>query len=260
MNNEIKIRDGIIDAGQAAFEIRTARATYLYQKAGCGFSSLLDRDGNDWIGYKPKGGPKGHYRGIPNMGYETFGHPGYETGRSELVLESPSLAKIRSSAADGAWAVEWAIHPTHATMTATRIASPVWLLYEGTPGGTFNPKTQHMLFSDGTKTSCAETFRGSVPGPKWVAFCDPKNRRSIALAYAGPDALADTYWPMYKKGGMTVFGFGRTDQDGFGFHVKSVPFTFSFALVESVSYEEIAAFVARYLTTGGGNGQHAVKP
>ena len=64
----VSFKDGVADEGQESFEIRTDRATYLYQKAGCAFSSLIDRDGNDWISYKPKGGHKGHYRGIPNMG------------------------------------------------------------------------------------------------------------------------------------------------------------------------------------------------
>ena len=55
---------------------------------------------------------------------------------------------------------------------------------------------------------------------------------------------------MWRKGGMTVFGFGRTDHDGFGFLVENVPFRFSFALVESVGFEEIEAFVKAYLLEG----------
>lgn len=245
--NMVSFKDGVVDEGQESFEIRTDRATYLYQKAGCAFSSLIDRDGNDWISYKPQGGPKGHYRGIPNMGYETFGHPGYDTGLSKLVSESPSLAKFESTTTDGAWEVEWNIHPTHATMTAHQIAAPVWLLYEGTPGGKFNPKTQFMFFSDGTRVACSEERRQELPSPKWVAFCDPKTRRSLLMAYAGPDSFVDTYWPMGGKGGMTVFGFGRTDQDGFGFFINTVPFSLSFALVESVCFPEISAYAARYL-------------
>ncbi|WP_372808439.1 hypothetical protein [Pontiella sp.] len=247
----VSVTDGVTDEGQESFRIQTERAVYLYQKTGCAFSSLIDRDGNDWIGYKPKGGPKGHYRGIPNMGYETFGHPGYETGRSELVTDSPDLVEVRSSTADGAWEVEWKIRSTHATMTAHKIAAPVWLLYEGTPGGKFNPKTQFMLFSDGTRMACSETRRAESPDPKWVAFCDPKTKRSLVLAYDGSDSFVDTYWPMDGKGGMTVFGFGRTDTDGFGFYIKTVPFSLSFALVESVSFEEIAAYVGNYLPVRG---------
>lgn len=243
-------KDPVMDEGQASFEIWTERATYLYHKAGCGFSSLVDRDGNDWIGYKPKGGPRGHYRGIPNMGYNTFSHPGYNTGLTELTASSDSLVRLKSSTVDGAWDVEWAIHPTHATMTGLKIAAPVWLLYEGTPGGKFNPKTQFMFFSDGTRVGCAETRRQETPNPKWVAFCDPKTRRSLALAYEGPDSFIDTYWPMGGKGGMTVFGFGRTDENGFGFHVQRVPFTFSFALVESICFEEIDAFAKANLLKG----------
>jgi len=237
----------MIDEGQEALEIRTERATYRYHKAGCGFSSLIDRDGNDWIGYRPKGGERGHYRGIPNMGHESFGHPGYETGCTEIVEEAEAGVSFRSTAADGAWHVEWRVQPTHAVMEANGIASPVWLLYEGTPGGKFHPAAQYLYFSDGTKTACSDRFRGTLPGSQWVAFCDPMCRRSIALAYEGPDTFESTFWPMGGKGGMTVFGFGRTDHDGLGFLVKNVPFRFSFALVESVAFEEIDAFVKTYL-------------
>jgi hypothetical protein len=244
----IEFKDDVVDEGQEAFEIKTARSTYLYQKAGCGFSSLIDRNGKDWISYKLRGGPKGHYRGIPNMGYETFGHPGYETGKTELLEKSDELVRFKSTSDEGgAWDVEWTIRPTHAEMKALKIASPVWLLYEGTPGGKFIPNAQQLLFSNGARFPCSQTQKLEAPDPKWVAFCDPKSNRSIALAYDGPDSFLDRYWPMGGKGGMTVFGFGRTEEDGFGFLIESVPFTFSFALVESVSYEEIAAYVGNYM-------------
>ena len=246
----ITIRD-INDRGQDSFEVSTARATYLYQKAGCGFSGLIDRDGRDWIGYRVKGGPKGDYRGIPNMAKDVFGHPGYSTGRTELLSEGREEVTLRSTTDDAGWDVEWRITETHAEMTANRIAAPVWLLYEGSLGGRFHPGKQFGYWSDGTKALCSERWREAVPTPKWVAFCDPQRKRSIALAYEGPDEFPDTYWPMGGKGGMTVFGFGRTDKDGFGFHVKTVPFRFSFALVESVSFEEIAAYVKAYLPVSG---------
>ncbi|MBN2162856.1 MAG: hypothetical protein JXR25_09935 [Pontiellaceae bacterium] len=247
MGERITCNDGVMDEGQESFVVRTSRASYVYQKAGCGFSSLVDRDGNDWIGYHPRGEHKGHYRGIPNMGNNAFGHPGYETGRTELVEASESVVTLRSTADDGKWDVEWNFFSTHASMTAHRIAAPVWLLYEGTPGGKFNPDMQFMYWSDGATFNCSERFRQSIPAPKWVAFCDPKTRRSLALAYDGPDTFIDTYWPMYKKGGMTVFGFGRSDQNGFEYYVENVPFRFSFALIESVVFQEIAAYVKAYL-------------
>ncbi len=237
-------------AGQASVEVKTERAVYFYQKAGCGFSGLIDRDGKDWIGYQVKGGPKGNYRGIPNMAKDLFGHPGYETGQTELREKTTDIVKLRSFTADAGWDVQWQIDETRATMTASKIASPVWLLYEGSVGGKFNPEKQFAFWSDGTKKGCSERWAESLPAPKWAAFCDPKLKRSIVLAYDGPDVFSDTFWPMGGKGGMTVFGFGRTDKGGFGFHVKTVPFRFSFALVESISFEEIAAYVKAYLPHG----------
>ena len=50
-----------IDEGLACFKIVTESATYFYDKAGAGFTSILDRDGIDWINFHPEGAP-----GVPD--------------------------------------------------------------------------------------------------------------------------------------------------------------------------------------------------
>jgi hypothetical protein len=37
--------------GRPHFMVRTERATWLYDRAGGGFSRLLDREGRDWINF-----------------------------------------------------------------------------------------------------------------------------------------------------------------------------------------------------------------
>ncbi|MHC4629149.1 MAG: FG-GAP repeat domain-containing protein, partial [Planctomycetota bacterium] len=65
----VRVTDDVEYRGQESFMIESQNATYYYHKQGAGFASILDKDGNDWLGYRPGGGPAGEYRGIPNMGH-----------------------------------------------------------------------------------------------------------------------------------------------------------------------------------------------
>jgi hypothetical protein len=73
----VHLTDGVQHRDQESFKIETPNGTYYYHKQGAGFASIFDKDGNDWLGYRPGDGPAGEYRGIPNMGYpEGYCHPG----------------------------------------------------------------------------------------------------------------------------------------------------------------------------------------
>lgn len=54
--------------GDPAYIISTAAATYYLEKTGGGLSSMIDRNGVDWLGFNKKKGSgwKGEYRGFPN--------------------------------------------------------------------------------------------------------------------------------------------------------------------------------------------------
>src|SRR2546430_13171643 len=69
--------------GQPSYKIVTPSATWIYHQQGAGFAALIDRDGHDWISYRPGGGSAGEYRGIPNCGM-CF-HPGYITSTSRIT-------------------------------------------------------------------------------------------------------------------------------------------------------------------------------
>src|SRR6185436_17217063 len=45
--------DNQTDEGLSAVKIQTSTATYFYQKRAGAFSSILDNDGNDWVGFNP---------------------------------------------------------------------------------------------------------------------------------------------------------------------------------------------------------------
>jgi hypothetical protein len=83
----VAIEDGVVYEGQESYRITTRSATYVYHQEGGGLASLKDRDGVEWIGYRPGGGSAGEFRGIPNFG--AFGHPGYtgEKGSKSRVAE-----------------------------------------------------------------------------------------------------------------------------------------------------------------------------
>ncbi|MCA9915454.1 MAG: hypothetical protein KC496_19000, partial [Anaerolineae bacterium] len=50
--------------GQRGFLIQTPSSTLVFHQYGGGFASLIDKDHNDWISYRPHGGSDGLYRGI----------------------------------------------------------------------------------------------------------------------------------------------------------------------------------------------------
>jgi len=68
--SSVILSDGI-DAsagGDTAYIVTTQNATYYLEKSGGGLSSMLDKDGVDWLGFhkEPGSAHKGEYRGFPN--------------------------------------------------------------------------------------------------------------------------------------------------------------------------------------------------
>ena len=232
------------DEGIACFKIVTPSATYYYDKAGAGFTSILDKDGTDWINFHPQGtsgvpdGQSGWYRGIPNMGLNVFGHPGY-TGATSTTADAKgaSLAKASVASQKGGWSVTWDFHPTFAVLTVSSVAENYWLLYEGTPGGAVG-SDDYCYRSDGTKNQLDASWEGDVKntsaaaaGTEWVYFADGKVDRSLFMIH-DDDSVTDRYYLMSP---MTVFGFGRqaanTDR-----LLSKTPATLIIGFVESRDY------------------------
>lgn len=236
----LKVEDGVEWQGQTCFRVTTPVATYYYQKEGAGFARIDDRDGNDWIGYKPGGRSAGEFRGIPNMG--EFSHPGYTgaTGStSVIVAQGPLKVAIRSERRDGRSATLWEFYHDHARLTVLRAGLPYWILYEGTPGGKLDLEDDYLIHSTGERMPASMTWDYDLPGPEWVAFGDRKLNRVLYLASHQEDDQPDQYWPM--EGNMTVFGFGRRLRTVHRFFEH--PGRFTVGLVEASDFDRVAAGV-----------------
>jgi len=256
--------------GQRSFRIETPKAVYLYHRDGAGFASVIDADGNDWIGYRPGGRSAGEFRGIPNVRPAGF-HPGYtesasriadrdagdrEIGRAESGIVSDRV-RIVSERLDGSWACTWDIGAAFATLTLTgggpsdrrspqtvaEAPASYWVLYEGTPGGALRPEEDSLVLSSGEIRRLSVSWDEPLPAPEWIAFRSVRAGRSLFLLHHEADDVTDCYWPM--EGNMTVFGFGRT---GHGQKLRplmtDLPAHFTMGFVESLDVDEIRRVAA----------------
>jgi hypothetical protein len=226
--------------GQESFRIASPGATYVYHKAGAGFASLFDRDGSDWITYRPEGGSDGKYRGIPNLIHpESDFHPGGLNSISRITA-GPVKAGIHSETRDGKWAGRWDIYPHYARFTVLRAARPYWFLYEGTPGGKLDLDRDYWVRSDGARLPVTESWSGSLPSPKWVYFGDGAVRRVLFLAQHEGKQAQDQFWQM--QGNMTVFGFGRQYRCCEKY-LTQVPAQFTVGFAETADFGHVRKFI-----------------
>lgn len=224
----VTLVDGVDHEGQASLKIVTPAATYYYHKAGAGFASLEDRDGRDWLGYRPQGGSDGKYRGIPNLVHpEGYFHPGGAKCTTRVLARGPLKATFESLSKDGKWAVRWDVFPTFARLTVLKVAHPYWFLYEGTPGGRIDMDTDYCIRAPGTRTKASQRWDGDLPDPEWVCFGDARLKRLLYLVHHEADKHVDSYWPMQRN--MTVFGFGR---QGLRKFMTRVPAQFTIGLAD----------------------------
>jgi hypothetical protein len=226
------------DAGQAAFKVTIDNATFFLQKAAGALSSLVDNDGNDWIGAGSATGSSGMYRGIPNLVHPgNIFHPMYSNCNcSKSDESSESKATVVCDSKDGAWSVTYDFYDSHCQITVTKMARAYWFLYEGTPGGAIEYNSDFYIKSDGSKKNCGVAEEGKdIPDPEWIAFGDPKAGRVLFLHNLDDDNALDDYWPMENH--MTVFGFGRGQKANK--YLNSVPKSFNVGLIESLEYETI---------------------
>ncbi len=238
----VEVIDNVPDEGLDCYMIATANATYYYQKDAGGFSSLLDVEGNDWIGFHPFGGSDGIYRGIPNMVHpDNIFHPGHRNCVSSIDHVGPLRTTIHSVSNDGLWECIWHIYPRYARMTLLRCApKPYWFLYEGTPGGAIDYDLDFSVRSDGVRLPAGREWQNQdIPAPEWVYFEDSTLDRYIYLVHEEDDAHNDTYWPMEQN--MTVFGFGRGP--GTSKHMAATPTHFTIGLADDAQFASASSVI-----------------
>lgn len=217
--------------GQAALKIAGDGVTWVYHTDAGGMASAIDRDGNDWIGFRPFGGSDGIYRGIPNLAFpENVFHPGHKTVVTQTPVVGPLRVTMDVSSRDGNWAARWHIYPDHAEFTLLKFGHPYWLLYEGTPGGDLDEETDFSIRSDGLKRPLTERWDEVLPVPKWIAFGKENGARTLWLYSQSADnqERRDSCYAMERN--MTVFGFGRVGMD---MTMQAAPATFSFGFAET---------------------------
>jgi hypothetical protein len=248
--------DGVDESagGLACYRITTPAATYYLEKTGAGLSSLVDRDGNDWLGFHPRAGsgPAGAYRGFPNAvhqqqgSYFHAGNDGENSAVTKVEYAAEDRITIAATSTPGHWACRYDFFPTHCTFTMTRMPEgcKYWVLYEGTPGGQYNDDDWWMTAQGDVKHPLTERHDSDIPAPEWIGFGDCRLPRALVLLHHQDDAHPDRFYQMQSQ--MTVFGFGR---DGLNKYLDSVPQSVSILLVDSPTHARIQSVVQQVLET-----------
>lgn len=227
-SSNIEIVDGTYE-NRPHFVIRCPNVTYYYDKSGGGFSRILDNDGIDWINYKKEpwdafpASAASSYRGIPNLVFGSsdngVGHPGHNKCTS-IKLNSFTIFTKSSSEQ---WEWKWEFFPGYAKLTMINIdpGHSYWFLYEGIPGGMFEPKNQYFGHNLGGPFSHTPDYiKGEKIFEKWQWFYTgaKKSEHVFFITQLQPDRLSDTfsYLGNSEEGidasdGMIVFGFGRAE-------------------------------------------------
>lgn len=212
--------------GRAQFVIRTENITWYYDRAGGGFSRLIDREGRDWIDFHkeplseyPASAAAG-YRGIPNAVFvgpdKGAGHPGFEKCQSTRL----SSNSLRTTSHSGKWQWTWRFENDEATLTMDRADAEGkwWFLYEGPIAGSFAP--QRKLWGTnlgGPNRDVPDSGSQLFEKWRWIYFGDQDVSRVLFAIQHSEDDLSDTLWYLGSSDrgaaeapdGMVVFGFGR---------------------------------------------------
>jgi hypothetical protein len=211
------------------FKITTTAATYYFDKAGGGFSSMIDKDGLDWISYNKDSSvatyPKssaGQFRGLPNavFGNEDggCGHPGFDKAVSEKIADNIIETKSKS----GKWGWTWTFYKDYAVWNVTKVDSTYayWLLYEGTIAGSWNNLADKYWGSSKTPLGAVNDFyknQSILDYYNWIFFGDKKVNRILYIIQQQPDEYEDLVGFLGSNvegmnastNGMVVAGFGR---------------------------------------------------
>ena len=221
--------DETLFEGRAHYHVQTKTLDYYFDIMGGGFSRIIDKQGNDWIGFEmePWGiypaSAASSYRGLPNLVFQGdddgAGHPGHDKCTSRI-----ESMRIVTESLSGLWKWSWEFHKDHAILEILKTdpERAYWFLYEGTPGGRYFPQ---------------ETYFGSNMGGPYPAFYDYYKGdilwESFRWIYAWSEQAEGTFFMVQEENdshmdlisflgnnenglnspdGMTVFGFGR-DQE-----------------------------------------------
>ncbi len=230
------------DEHVSCYIVSTPSATYYLEKEGGGLSSMVDRDGVDWLGFHNEEGSgwKGEYRGFPNSIHRQDGsyfhalNAGTEPSSSVAQIETNDHVRIVFTSGNGKWEGRWDFYPDRCDFTMSKVSPgyKYWVLYEGVPGGEMDATDFWYSSADEDSHLIDEKQLGDLPGPEWIAFGDVKHPRMIYLLHHSDDDHPDDY---FNRPYMTVFGFGRSEKGKF----LDTPQTFSIGFIESTEYADL---------------------
>lgn len=229
--------------GDPAYIITTPSAIYYLEKTGGGLSSMLDKDGVDWLGFhkEPGSAHKGEYRGFPNAIHRQDGNyfhamnAGTDPSSSVVEIETEDHIRIVTTSENEKWEGVWDFYADRLDFTMSRVSPgyKYWVQYEGVPGGEMDRTDFRYSSADSERHLIDDEFIGDLPGPEWMAFGDPQSPRIIYLLQHENDDQPNDY---VSRPDMTVLGFGRRNKDKF----LDTPHTFSIGFVESNVYSEVS--------------------
>ena len=248
----VQLTHGIDESagGVSSYIITTTNATYYLEKEGGGLSSMLDKEGVDWIGFhNEKGsGHKGEYRGFPNAIHKQDGNyfhalnAGTDLSTSVIDIDTKQHVRITFTSANKKWEGQWDFYPDRLDFTMSKVSAgyKYWVQYEGVPFGEMDDTDFWFSANNSKKNLINDPFLGDLPSPEWIAFGDEKSSRMLYLLHHEDDEYPDNY---VSRPDMTVFGFGRSNKDKY----LQTPQTFSLGFVESVNYEKIKTVIEKVM-------------
>ena len=229
--------------GDAAYIITTPNATYYLEKQGGGLSSMLDRDGIDWLGFHkaPGSGHKGEYRGFPNAVHKQDGNYFHamnaktDPSTTKVELVSDTHVRIGVVSGNGKWEAQYDFFTDRLDFTMRKVSPgyKYWVQYEGVPGGEMDDTDFRYASADTARHPINEPFIGDLPAPEWMAFGDANASRMIYLLHHEDDTHPDDY---VSRPHMTVLGIGRRNKDKY----LTSPQKFSIGFIESTEHDVIA--------------------
>ncbi|WP_342773302.1 hypothetical protein [Arenicella xantha] len=249
---DVKLTHGVDESagGGLSYIISSASATYFLDKEGGGLSSMLDKDGVDWLGFHNQKGSgwKGEYRGFPNAVHKQDGNFFHamnattEPSTSVVNVASSDHVQIVFTSANGKWQGQWDFYPDRCDFTMVKVSDgyKYWVLYEGVPGGSMDETDFWYASVNDQKHLINESLQGDFTGPEWIAFGDAKSSRMLYVLNQQDDDAPDEY---VSRPYMTVLGFGRSNKDKF----LTEPKTFSIGFVESTEYSDVRRVVTDLL-------------
>lgn len=212
--------------GRPHYKIETPAITYWYDIRGGGFSRIIDNEGNDWVSFKMEpwdqypASAASAFRGLPNMVFEGTdggaGHPGHDKCTSWIEKN-----KVVTESLSGNWKWSWEFFGDHAVLDVLSVDSTraYWFLYEGTPGGEFNPEATYFGTSNsGPEKLTYDYYSGNLykDSFRWIYTGTDNSANTFYIVQVTEDEspdmaslLGNTEKRFESPDGMTVFGFGR---------------------------------------------------